>query len=153
MADFAASGHRPDLAVGRNEPNPGISKVGDIEIAQPVECEAVRTIEPCLAGRTAIAVRSWRTVAGEGGDGPLWRNDANAMIGGVGEVDRAVGFRRNPFHLAQERRCRGAAVADGIGPGERLDLIGDAAGLRPDRHRREGYSCQKALHTDFSPYH
>ena len=105
-------------------------RVGDVEIAVPVEAASVRHREARCGGRAAVPAEGLLAVAGDRGDEAGCRVDAaHPVLVGVGDVEMADGVEGDAHRVGGEGRFhRRTAVPGGAGP----HLGGAAAGDRGD---------------------
>ena len=126
---FAArAGEGRDRAVRRYFAHAVVAEVRDVEVAGGVEREAVGLIEPRAQGRPAIAAQAGPPGAGDGGDPAVPGHLADAVVFGIGDVDVALGVDGDALGEAQLRVDGGAAIAEHIAAGYRLNPVSEGSG-------------------------
>src|SRR5262249_44100509 len=88
-----------------------VVRVGDVQVAIGCDLDAVRPIELRGFGRAAVAAEAAHAGAGEGVDGAVRLHDADGVVHGVGDVQRAVRRDGDVARRVELRLCRRTAVS------------------------------------------
>src|SRR5262249_18516972 len=94
-AGLTVAGERGDGAVGGDAAYAVIAGIRDIEVTIRTDLHGERSCERGLRGKDVIAVvlRGKLAVSGDGGDGAIGRDPANALVVRIGDVDVAEAIK------------------------------------------------------------
>ena len=123
-----------NFAGGRDGTDPLIFEVGDIETAGGIDGSLRRAEKLCVRGGTSVAAEARCAGAGDGGDDPVGRDAADAVVHGVGDVEVAGGIESHTARSVQLRRRGGSAIpAEAVNAGARDGGGRSVGGDLPDR--------------------
>jgi len=104
-----------DVPVGRHHADPGVPRVGNVDISGVVRDHAGRCVERGVGGQSAVSSVALAPIAGDGGDGSARRHHADDVIAGVG--DQQVAARVESDRGRGGERGRGGRAVIAAAPG------------------------------------
>jgi len=113
VASAAGSGNRRDDAGARDEPDPVVNRVRDIQVTGSVHSHATGSFQLGAYGWPAVAGAAWGAGSGNGSDDAVAGDSADAMLERIRNVEVAGAVDGHALGRTQSRLHGGAAVPGG----------------------------------------